>query len=97
MSRRGYCIFIDTLCQRPVPSVTEFIPTDPRNDAERICVFPTELEAQREIIDLMMIRLQQFLDGERDFDDAITVDEYVVEVDVFPDGSIVDADGTCFG
>lgn len=97
MNRRGYAVYIDTLCQGPVPSVTEIYPADSDNSAERICVFPTELEAQREIVDLMMTRLQEFLDGERDFDDAVTVEEYVVEVGVLPDGRIVDANGNCFG
>ncbi|NQX00588.1 hypothetical protein HQ447_07990 [bacterium] len=97
MSWRGYCIFIDTLCQGPVPSVTEIHPTDTTPEIVRICIFPSELEAQREIVDLMMIRLQEFLDGERDFDDAVTVEEYVIEVDVLPDGKIVDANGNCFG
>lgn len=96
MNRRGYCIFIDTVFQGPVPSVTEDNPTDSRAAPGRICVSPTEVEAQREIVDLMMIRLQQFLDGERDFDDAVTLEEYVVEVDVCPDGTIVDADGNVF-
>jgi hypothetical protein len=96
MNRRGYCIFIDTVFQGAVPSVSEVDGNDP-NASEINCVFPTELEAQREIADFMMTRLQQFLDGERDFDDAITVDEYVVEVDVLPDGRIVDANGNCFG
>ncbi len=32
----------------------------------------------------------------RDFDDAVTLEEYVVEVDVFPDGAMVDADGNEF-
>jgi len=45
----------------------------------------------------MIIRLQQFLDGERDFEDAVTVKETVVEVDVFPDGTMVDGDGNVFG
>lgn len=97
MNRRGYCIFIDTLFHGPVPSITEIHPAAPANAAEQICVFPTELEAQREIADEMMTRLQQFLDGEREFEDAVIVQEYVVEVDVFPDGRIVDADGNCFG
>ncbi|MEO8617080.1 MAG: hypothetical protein ABI600_18215 [Luteolibacter sp.] len=44
----------------------------------------------------MITRLQQFLDGERDFEDAMTVEEYIVEVDVFPDGTMVDADGKRF-
>jgi len=97
MNQRGYCIFIDTVFQGAVPAVTEIEPTDPCGAPERICVFPTKVEAQREIADFMMTRLQQFLDGERDFDDAVTVEEYVVEVEVFPDGKIVDADGNCFG
>ena len=97
MNRRGYCIFIDTVFQGAVPSVTEIESTDLRDAPKRFCVFATQLEAEREIADLMMTRLQQFLDGERDFDDALTVEEYVVEVDVLPDGKIVDANGNCFG
>ena len=96
MNQRGYCIFIDTVFQGAVPSVSAVDGDDP-NASEIICVFPTEREAQHEIADFMMTRLQQFLDGERDFDDAITVDEYVVEVDVLPDGRIVDEAGNCFG
>ena len=93
MNRKGYCIFVGTLCQGAVPNVKNGGP----GDAEHVCVFPTELEAQREIADYMMTRLQQFIDGERDFEDAVTVEEYVVEVDVLPDGTMVDADGNCFG
>ena len=33
----------------------------------------------------------------RDFDDAIMVEEYVVPVTVFPDGSFTDEDGNVFG
>ena len=51
-------------------------------------VFATERDAQREIADRQLIRIQQFLDGERDFDDAIKSDEFVLPVDVRPDGSI---------
>ncbi len=86
--RSGYCIYITTFCQGPVPLVS---------DGERYVVFETELEAQKEIADYMMTRLQQFLDGERDFDDAITVEEYVVPVSVHPDGTITDETGGCFG
>jgi len=67
------------------------------NDSERVCIFPTELEAQREIADFMITRLQEFPDGEREFEDAVTVEEYIVAVDVFPDGTVVDANGNCFG
>ena len=44
MNRRGYAVFIDTLCQGPVPSVTEIYPADSDNATGLICVFPTELE-----------------------------------------------------
>lgn len=87
--RDGYCIYIDTLCQGPVPIVSD------GND--KYVVFETELEAQKEIVDNQMTRLQQFLDGERDYEDAITVEEYVVPVTVYPDGKIVDEADNCFG
>lgn len=86
--RTGFCIFIDTFCQGPVPSVS---------DENGYIVFATELEAQREIVDHQLTRLRQFLAGERDYEDAIEVEEYVVPVTVQPDGKIVDADGNCFG
>jgi hypothetical protein len=89
MGRRGFCIYTNTFFQGPTLAVTEA--------EDRPCVFSTEAEAQREIADFMMIRLQQFLDGERDFEDAMTVDEYIVAVTVFPDGSVVDDNGRCFG
>jgi hypothetical protein len=86
--RDGFCIYINTLCQGPVPVVS---------DDNGYVVFATELEAQKEIVDNQMTRLQQFLDGEREYEDAIEVEEYVVPVTVHPDGKIVDEDGNCFG
>lgn len=59
--------------------------------------FSTEVEAQREIADNQLTRIRQFLDGERDFDDAMTTDEFVLRVDVWPDGSISIEDGRIFG
>jgi hypothetical protein len=88
MNQRGYCIFIDTLCQGSVPLVTEVVSTPQGNESERICVFTSELEAQREIVDAMMTRLQEFLDGQRDFEDAVSVGEYVLEVVRRADGKI---------
>ncbi len=87
--RRGYCIYINTFFQGPVPSM--------RDGKGKYVVFQTEREAQKEIVDNALTRLQEFLDGERDFDDAITVEEYVVPVTVHPDGMIVDEAGNCFG
>ncbi len=96
MNNRGFCIYINTLSQGPVPSVKESSPNDAANAHERICVFSTEREAQLEIVDLMMTRLQEFINGEREFDDAVTLEDYVVDVEVYPDGVIVDADGNVF-
>jgi hypothetical protein len=87
--RTGFCIYINTLCQGPLPVVSD--------GDDKYVVFETELEAQKEIVDNQMTRLQQFLDGERDFDDAITVEEYIVPVTVHPDGTITDEAGNCFG
>ena len=86
--RNGFCIYINTFCQGAVPVVS---------DENGYVVFETELEAQREIVDSLMIHLEQFLDGQRDYEDAITVEEYVVPVTVHPDGTITDEDGRCFG
>jgi hypothetical protein len=55
------------------------------------------LEAQREIADTQLTRIQEFLDGEREFDDAMTTDEFVVAVDPLPDGSIRTKEGRVFG
>ena len=84
MNRRGYSIFIDTLCEGPIPIVTEVSGDDPTGP-ETVSVFPTQREAQLEIVDAMMTRLQEFIDGEREFEDAVTLEEYVVEVEVMAD------------
>jgi hypothetical protein len=86
--RDGFCIYINTFCQGPVPVVS---------DDNGYVVFATELEAQKEIVDNQMTRLQQFLDGEREYEDAIGVEEYIVPVTVHPDGKIADEAGNCFG
>jgi hypothetical protein len=87
--RRGYCIYIDTFCQGPVPVVSD--------GAGKYVIFETELDGQKEIADHAITRLKQFVDGERDFDDAVTVEEYLVPVTVHPDGTFTDEDGNCFG
>jgi hypothetical protein len=89
MNSPGYCIYIDALREGPVPLL---------RDAEgKPYVFATRLEAQREIAEDIVTRLQEFIDGRRDFEDAMTVEEYIVEVDVLPDGSVIDADDHFWG
>lgn len=85
----GFCIYMNTFFQGPVPAVTD--------EQDQYVIFETELEAQKEIADNMIIRLQEFLDGERDFDDAITTEEYVVRIEVNHDRSFTDETGTCYG
>ena len=60
-------------------------------------VYGTELEAQREIADHHLTLIYEFLDGERDFDDAMTVEDFILPVDVWPDGRISTGDGRLFG
>jgi len=87
--RNGFCIYVNFLFQGPAPVLSD--------GDDKYVVFETELEAQKELVDNQMTRLQQFLDGERDFEDAMTVEEYIVPVCVHPDGVITDEDGRSFG
>ena len=82
---KSFCIFIDTVVDGPMPSV--------RDADGRPFVFLSKLEAQREIADNAMTRWQEFLDGEREFGDAMTVEEYVVEVELQPDGTVLGPHG----
>lgn len=82
MTRQGFCIYVDTVCDGPVP-------VEHKDDGTPV-VYGTYLQAQRVIAEDMIDRLHEFLDGQRDFDDAITIEEHVVKVDVMHDGSIHD-------
>ena len=88
MKQQGFCVFINTSCQGAVPSVL--------GEADRPLVFATRVEAEREIAEYAILRLHQFMVGQRDFEDAITIEEYVVAVAVLPDGSVTDEDGNHF-
>lgn len=88
-TRSGYAIFRDYLFQGYVPACYD--------QTNYPVVFVTELEAQREIADTQLTRIQEFLDGERDYYDAITTDEFVLRVDIWPDGRISIEDGSIFG
>jgi len=89
MNQAAYCIFLDTVCEGRIPAW--------HDETGVPIVYPTVEAAQREIADDVMEKLRQFLAGERDFDDAMTVEDYILPVDVLPDGSILDKDGNSFG
>lgn len=84
MRRTGYCIYVSTVCDGPVP-----VERDERGNP---IIYLTRTDAEKVIAEDMIERLRQFLDGEREFDDALTIEEYVTEVNVLVDGSIVDAE-----
>ena len=87
--RSGYCIFVDTLCDGPVPIFGD-------GDGNSI-VFESEVAAQRVSAEYQIDRLQAFLAGERDFEEAMAVDEFVVAVTLGADGVIVDEAGRRYG
>lgn len=89
VNKSAFCIFIDTVCEGRIPAW--------HDENLMPIAYPTIGAAQREIADDVMEKLQQFMDGERDFDDAMTVEDYILPVNVLPDGSIVDEDGNRFG
>ncbi|MCE9520517.1 MAG: hypothetical protein K8R87_13305 [Verrucomicrobia bacterium] len=84
----GYVIFIHALAEGDVPLV--------RSDGNKPFVFQTVVDAQREIADDVITRLHEFINGERDFEDAMTVEEFIVKVRVLPDGSVEDERGNHF-
>lgn len=86
--KSGYSIFMPTLFQGTMPACYE---------DDYPVVFPSELEAQREIADNQLTRIQQFLDGERDFDDAIETYEFVLPVKVWRGRQIMTEDGRTYG
>jgi hypothetical protein len=87
--KSSYAIFINTLCSGPVPAWRD-------KDGLPI-TYATEREAQLEIVDDLQERLRQFIAGERPFDDAVFVEEFILPVDLWPDGSISTEDGSVFG
>lgn len=84
----GFAIFVSSLTEGCIPLV--------RDEHNRPVIFATEREAQLEIVDALVTKLREFQGGERDFDDATTIDEFVVAVRAHPDGSIEDEFGQRF-
>ena len=86
--RIGWCIFTNTLFAGKIPVY--------QNEDENPVVFESELEAQRVIAEELRDHLQEFLSSGREFDDAIASDDFVEQVSVLADGSVVDKDGRHF-
>lgn len=76
----AYALYVDTLCDGSVP--VEF-------DANgKPVLYPTLEAAQRVIAEDTIDRLDQFLAGQREFEDALNPEEYACPVAVLPDGSL---------
>ena len=77
---RGFCIFIDVLFEGEVPSCI--------GEGNKPVIFATREEAEFEIIDFVSDRFEEYLDGKRDLEDAMTIEEFVVGVEVMEDGTV---------
>jgi hypothetical protein len=78
----GFGVFINTIGEGEVSLY--------RDEKGRPYFFETRREAEEDIIDVLMIRLRECLEGEREFDDAISVEEYILPVERLADGSLRD-------
>ena len=68
-----------------------------RDEQGVIVTYATQREAQIEIAEMLLEQLRQFLTGERDFHDASTTGDFILPVEVWPDGTIETEDGRRFG
>jgi hypothetical protein len=85
----AYAIFIDTFCEGLIPAW--------HDDSDMPIAYATELEAKREIAQFQIDLLQSFLDGRREFEDATTIEDVILPVYRWPDGSFSLEDGRRFG
>ena len=85
----AFTILIPTLCEGTVPAWWD--------EHGFPVTYKTEREAQIEIATMVIEQLQQFLVRERDFEDAISCDDYVAPADVYPDRTITLKNGQTFG
>ena len=88
-TRSAFAIFEDTLCQGLMPTW--------RDEDGVIITYTTKREAEIEIAEMLIELLKQFLAGERDFADASTTGDFILPVQVFPDGTIQTENGQRFG
>ncbi len=78
----GYAVYIHAVGEGRVPLV--------RDESGKPYLFSTERAAQLDIAHSLVLKLQEFIDGpgDRTFNDAIEVEEYVQKIGILPDGSI---------
>lgn len=87
-TRYAFAIFTETFCDGLTPAW--------HDERGLPVIYATEREAQIEIAEMLVEHLKQFIAGERDFDDALTTDDFILPVEVWPDGTIQIEDGRRF-
>jgi hypothetical protein len=88
--KEGFVVITPTICQGDVMAGHEI----GDDDIPMPVVFDTEEEAWKEIADIMVTGLKQFIDGERDFEDTgWTPEDYVALYQEFDNGEFVISDG----
>jgi len=87
--RSAFAIFTETVCDGLVPAW--------RDENGLPVTYATERKAQIEIAEMLIEHLYQFIAGERDFADALSTEDFILPVDVWPDGTIQIEDGRRFG
>ena len=88
-TRHAFAIFQETICEGVVPTW--------RDENGFPVIYATERAAQIEIAEMVVEHLQQFIAGEREFDDALTTGDFILPVEVWPDGTIQTESGLRFG
>lgn len=88
-TRSAFAIFQDTICAGVVPTW--------REENGLPVVYATERDARIEIAEMLIAQLEQFIAGERDFADALSTEDFILPVEVWPDGAIETEDGRRFG
>ena len=86
--RSGYCLLIQIVCEGVVPYE--------RDGKGNPIVYDSLQDIQRVLVEGIIERMEEFLAGEREFTDAMTIEEYIAAVSVYPDGFVGDEDGNLF-
>ena len=85
----AFAIFQETICDGLVPTW--------RDENGFPVTYATEREAQIEVAELLIAQLEQFVAGEREFDDALVSGDIILPVTVCPSGTIQLKSGRRFG
>lgn len=87
--RSAFAIFTVTVCDGLIPAW--------HDEHGYPVTYKTEREAQLEIADMLMENLTQFIAGERDFAGAVSCEDFILPIEIWPDKTIQTDCGHRFG